>query len=133
MSLWTNKDRPSLAEDADDFANTPQGGAGSIWFGGVAVPAALVIYAVVCLVSDEVNLPSWRWGGGTLLVRGPAATSISVAWLALGLFLHFHYYWGLHAKLHRHSQLLKSLSLIVFIPCLLYGAVVASNILSWFQ
>lgn len=133
MSIWTNKDRPSFAEDVDNFGNPPAGGTGKMWWGGVAVAGALVIYALVCLVSGEITLPSGRGGGGSLHVKGPAATSISVAYMALGLFIHFHYFWGLHASLYRYSQTLKTLSLIVFIPCLLYGAVRASNLISWFQ
>jgi hypothetical protein len=49
----------------------------------------------------------------------------------LGMFIHFHYFWGLHSRLWRFSQSLKVASLVVFLPCFIYGVALAINLVSW--
>ena len=46
---------------------------------------------------------------------------LAVAYIAVGAFFHFHYFWGLSERLSRFSQFTKVLSILVFLPSLLYA------------
>ncbi|MDB6138981.1 MAG: hypothetical protein JWO94_2053 [Verrucomicrobiaceae bacterium] len=57
---------------------------------------------------------------GSIELGGDAATALACAYVALGAFCHFHWFWGLHARLWEHAQTLKTLALLVFLPCFLF-------------
>jgi hypothetical protein len=58
---------------------------------------------------------------GSSDIYGRPAIALNVAYIAGGLFLHFHYFWGLDERLCRHSQPLKTICLLILVPCLLYA------------
>ncbi|MEZ0275897.1 MAG: hypothetical protein ACAH88_13410 [Roseimicrobium sp.] len=118
MSLWTNKDRRTVLDDADSFAYTPSGGPAKKWIAGAILPALIVLYAVACLKSGETEIIGRR---GSVVARGPAAISLAVAYIAGGFFLHFHYFWGLSERLEPYAERLKIISLVVFLGGFLFG------------
>jgi hypothetical protein len=129
MGMWTNKDHRTIADDTDDFAHGPSGGPLKKWLAGIVVAGAIIIFGVAGLRSGEAILFSSR--NSDLYVAGPGATALNSAYIALGMFVHFHYFWGLDGSLWRFSQALKTVSLIVFLPCFLYGLWLAFNFASW--
>ena len=54
-------------------------------------------------------------------VTGPAATALGIAYVALGGFLHFRFFWELAPRLCRVADLGKGISLIVFLAALGYA------------
>jgi hypothetical protein len=129
--MWTNKEHRTVADDADDFGHGPSGGPLKMWLAGMGVAGPIVAYGIACVISGEATLLSRQ--NSNLHVTGEAATMLGIAYTALGLFIHFHYFWGLHRRLWRYSQALKVASLIVFLPCFLYGIFLALNLASWLQ
>ena len=98
MSLWTNKDHRTVLDDADSFAHAPSGGRLKQWLAGAVLPLFILAYGIACLTSGETEI----FGrGGHAVARGAAATSLAVAYIALGLFLHFHFFWGLASGWNR--------------------------------
>jgi hypothetical protein len=131
MGLWTNDLRRHCARDVEFFAQPPTGTVVKRWFGGILVPGLVLLYGVGCVVSGEAWMP--QKGSNDLIVTGTAAASLGAAWVALGLFCHFHFFWGLHERLNRFSQGLKMASLIVFLIFFLYGVVRGSHFDSLFH
>lgn len=118
MGFWTDKDHRTHADLVDDLAHGPGGGSGTKWFAGVALALLPILYGLVCLERGWTSLP----GSGTraMQLRGTEGVTLACVYLAGGLFLHFHFFWGLHPRLYRYSQGLKILCLMVLIPCLGY-------------
>lgn len=131
MNRWIHRDHSTSEENLIDLAQQPSGGPTQKWFGGIAVPALIIGYGIWCLYTGETILIVRRQTD--LRVTGTAATALSTAYVAFGLFLHFHYCWGLHDRLWRYSQALKIISLLIFLPCFLYGVALAINLASWLQ
>lgn len=118
MSLWTNKDHRTALDDADSFAYTPSGGRLKQWLAGGVLPLFIWLYGIACLTSGETEI----FGkGGHAVARGPAATAFAMAYLALGCFLHFHFFWGLSERLEPYAERLKIVSLCVFLGGFLFG------------
>jgi hypothetical protein len=59
--------------------------------------------------------------GSHLELHGIAAVSLAVAYIAVGAFAHFHWFWGLHHRLQQFSDVGKLLSLVVFLPSFGYA------------
>jgi hypothetical protein len=47
-------------------------------------------------------------------VQGWEAVLLAIAYMALGAFLHFHFFWGRHPRLPSWSSRLKKAALLVF-------------------
>ena len=45
-------------------------------------------------------------------VAGPAATSLGMMFVCLGLFAHFHWFWSHHETLHGYAEIGKLLSAV---------------------
>lgn len=118
MSFWTRNVRQADADLADDLSHAPAGGGVKRWLLGLGLALLPFGYGLQCLQSGHARFFGTR--GTHLELQGASATSLAVAYLALGVFLHSHYFWGLHPRLHPWSPLLKLLSLLVFLPCLSY-------------
>ncbi len=116
-SIWTSKNHRTVFDDAEDLAYGPSGGPMKQWIMGVIISSVPVIYGIYCLKRGYATL----WGSRGLSSRfeGSAGVSLAIAYIALGAFLHFHYFWGLSDRLWRFSQALKAVSLLVFIPSFL--------------
>jgi hypothetical protein len=55
------------------------------------------------------------------VLTGDAATSLAIAYLAIGCFIHFHYFWGLSDVLWPYSQTLKLVPLVIAAPAFIYA------------
>ncbi|RBP44306.1 hypothetical protein DES53_104125 [Roseimicrobium gellanilyticum] len=118
MSLWTNKDRRTHQDDADAFAYDPNGGGLKQWLVGAVLPFFMVLYGITCLSSDQTDI----FGpDGRTVAYGTAATGLVVAFIALGCFLHFHFFWRLNERLEPYAARLKSVSLLVFLGGFLFS------------
>ena len=54
-------------------------------------------------------------------MKGDAGFWLAASYIAIGAFMHFHYFWGLSERLWRFSQFAKVSALLVFLPCFLYA------------
>jgi hypothetical protein len=86
---------------ADQLEGPPQGSGWTKWIGGV-------FFAL---------LPGI--GGIVAITRGRIA--VGAFFISLGLFVHFHYFWGLHPKLCALSGLGKNVAALGMIVPILYG------------
>ena len=107
------------ADGFDDLAYGPSGGRGKQWFVGVVVAALPVIYGIYSIQRGWTTL--FGSGREDARISGDAALWMSVAYIAFGAFLHFHYFWGLIEGLWRYSQGLKTVALLVVLPAFVWG------------
>jgi len=83
-----------------------------MWIGGIGVALIPIGYGVYCLYSGHAHL--LRRHGPVLDVQGWEAAVLASAYIALGAFFHFHFFWGRHARLHIWSPRLKKAALLIF-------------------
>lgn len=112
MGFWTNRNYRTGFDDAEDLACSPTGGPIKMWLMGVGVALIPLIYGVHCLFSGHAILFGHQ---GDMDVTGPAATALAIAYIAVGVFIHAHWFWGLLPKLTLISYLLKYTAVLVFI------------------
>ncbi|MEI7729285.1 MAG: hypothetical protein WCO56_06920 [Verrucomicrobiota bacterium] len=118
MGFWTNKVHRTAFDDAEDLAYAPSGGRLAMWLLGVGFALLPFGYGVWCLFTGHACF--FGRGSSSLDLEGPAAVALAIAYLAVGVFIHAHWFWGLHPKLEPMSCLLKLLSVLVFIGCFGY-------------
>jgi hypothetical protein len=111
--------RISAFDDAEDLAYGPSGGPLKQWLAGAVLAAIPFVYGIVCIHCGHTTL--FGRYGNNLDVTGVAGFWLAVAYIALGSFLHFHYFWGLSGRLWKFSQAGKIFSALVFVPTLLYA------------
>lgn len=113
MGFWTNKEHRTAFDDAEDLAYAPSGGPLSMWLLGVGLALVPLSYGVRCLSNGHTRF--FGRHGSHLDLTGSAATALAIAYIAVGVFIHAHWFWGLHAKLEPWSYVLKVLSVLVFL------------------
>jgi hypothetical protein len=93
------------------------------WLGGVGLALVLVSYGVYSLISGHAILPGYVGDvpGPDLDVYGPAAIALAVAYIALGVLMHLHWFWGSQPRLHLVRAVVECLALAVFIAALGFG------------
>ena len=101
-------------EDAEDLVSSPW----KMWGLGVAAALLPIAYGARCIVWGRAP---FLGNGGPMWVTGPAATALGIAYVALGGFLHFRFFWELAPRLCRVADLGKGISLIVFLAALGYA------------
>ena len=107
----------TIADDVDDFAHGPSGGRTKKWIAGAVLPLLPIVYGIVSWYRGTTSLPG---RGSSLELIGLEGSILSLAYIAIGAFVHFHYFWGLDDRLHRYSEGVKIASLCVFLPTVLY-------------
>jgi hypothetical protein len=120
MSIWTNHPCRADADGADSLAYGPSGGPLKRWLAGVGVALLPIVYGIHCLWTGHAVLPGRH--RVSLETSGSTATALAIAYLALGAFIHFHYFWGLHRRLYGWSELLKVLAVLALLGSLGYAA-----------
>lgn len=123
-SIWTRRTHRTAFDGAEDLAYGPSGGRAKQWIAGAILAYLPIIYGIHCIQRGHTTL--FGRGSSETLV-GSAGISLAIAYISIGAFLHFHYFWGLSDRLWRFSQALKVSSLLVFLPaflCALYLAFV---------
>ena len=126
MGFWTNKPRRTVFDDAEDLGSEPSGGPFKMWLLGVGLALIPLGYGVRCLFTGHAHFFG-RYSSG-LDLSGPAGTALAIAYISVGAFVHFHYFWGLHPRLLGLSPLLKLLALLVFLVsfgCAIYQGLMA--------
>ena len=113
MGFWTNKQHRTALDDAEDLANAPEGGPLKMWLVGAGLALVPLCYGACGLWTGETTFFGGR--GGSLELHGPAAVAMSIAYISVGAFIHFHWFWGLHPRLRGWSQLFKTLAVLVFL------------------
>lgn len=118
-SIWMRDVRGEGPNAIDDLAYGPSGGRGKQWLAGVVVAAVPVIYGIYSIQRGWTSL----FGSGKVdaKITGDAALWMSVAYIAFGAFLHFHYFWGLSERLWRYSQGMKTVAMLVVVPAFGWG------------
>lgn len=113
MSFWTRNPYEVDVEVADSLSHSPSGGRIKMWLFGVCLALIPLGYGVRCLFTGHARFFGRR--GSHLDLDGTAAISLAIAYIAVGLFMHAHWFWGLHPRLFRFSPILKVLVLLAFI------------------
>lgn len=117
MSFWLRNPYEETTNDIDDFSNLPSGGPIKMWLLGVGLSLIPFIYGIRCFRKGEARL----FGrDDDLDLTGTSAISLAIAYLALGLFIHAHWFWGLHPRLYPFSPCLKGIALVVFVVSFFY-------------
>ncbi len=120
MSFWTRNPYETNAQVAGSLANSPSGGRAKMWLLGVALALAPIGYGIQCLATGHATLIGNR--GARLEVTGSAAVAMALVYIAVGLFIHAHWFWGLHPRLSPWSPVLKIPTLLTFLGASIYAA-----------
>ena len=113
MSIWTSNAHKSTTDAAETLSYSPSGGRAKLWLLGVGLALLPLGYGARCLFTGQARFFGRR--GSHLDLDGTAAISLAIAYIAVGVFIHAHWFWGLHPRLLRFSPILKVLALLVFI------------------
>ena len=84
-----------------------------MWLLGVGLAMVPSGYGVSCLVSGQARL--WGSNDSELDLNGSAAVGLAVAYIGVGAFIHFHWFWGLHSRLLQFSQVFKTIAVVAFL------------------
>ncbi len=96
----------------------PSSGRREKWIGGIGVALIPIIYGIYCLYTGHSHVP--RRHHGFVDLQGGDAVAAAIAWIALGAFMHFKYFWGRHPRLGAWSGRLESAAMLVFIAGWIY-------------
>lgn len=108
-----------MLDDAENFTYGASGTPVKQWLAGVLLAAVPFIYGIVCIHRGHTAL--FGRGLNNLDVPGVAGFWLAIAYMALGAFIHFHYFWGLSTRLWQFSQAGKVLAALVFVPTFIYA------------
>jgi hypothetical protein len=122
-SIWTRRTHRTAFADAEDLAYGPSGGRAKQWIAGAILASLPIIYGIHCIQRGHTTLFGSRGSSENLV--GSAGISLAIAYISIGAFLHFHYFWGLSDRLWRFSQALKVSSFLVFLPAFFYALYLA--------
>lgn len=118
MGFWTNKQHRTGFDEAEDLAYPPSGGRVTMWLLGVGLALIPVGYGIRCLITGHAVLPGQN--DSALDVTGSTAVALAIAYIAVGVFVHAHWFWGLQPKRLIISNILKLLTVLVFLGSLGY-------------
>jgi hypothetical protein len=119
-SIWTREVRRNLLEDAENLANPPGGTPFKQWVSGIAVAAVPVAFGIICIDRGHTTFFG-RGHGNNFEAYGAGGFWLAVSYIALGAFVHFHYFWGLSARLCYYSQSLKVVAILAFLSAFFYA------------
>lgn len=117
MGFWTNKEHRTGFDDAEDLAYPPSGGRIKMWLLGVGLALIPVGYGVRCLLTGHALLIGRNSNPD---ITGSAAVALAITYIAVGIFIHAHWFWGLQPKLELVSYILKLLAVLLFLGSLGY-------------
>ena len=84
-----------------------------MWLLGVGFAFLPIAHGVHCLRTGHARFCGDN--DSKLDLQGSAAIALAVAFLAVGVFIHAHWFWGLHPRLEPFSGLLKVITALVFL------------------
>jgi len=106
------------ARVAGSLSESPSGGRLKMWLLGFLLALVPILYGMHCLWSGHTKLVGGR--GASLDLTGSAAVAMAIAYIAMGGYMHAHWFWGLHHKLEPLSPILKLLAVLAFLGGLGY-------------
>jgi hypothetical protein len=109
-----------LMHVAGALSGTTEAGPVKRWIYGLGGAGLLMAYGLWLLLSNWPPVVVIARGGR---VTGLAAVALSVAPMAFGLFLHFHFLWTPHERLWRVAGWGKTACAAILVLCLGYFAV----------
>ena len=118
-NIWIRKQRRTAFADAEDLTDFPTGGWIKQWLLGLALPSFIIFYGICCIRHGHTLVLGEH--GNSTIVTGNVGFSFAISYILIGLFMHFHYFWGLSRNLWRFSYALKSLTVIGFVLSFLYA------------
>lgn len=118
MSFWTRNPHEIDAEVADSLAHAPSGGRVKMWLLGFGVAILPVYYGIRCLQTGHTKL--FGQNGSDLDLTGSPAVATAISYIAFGVFIHAHWFWGLHPKLEPFNPVLKVPAVLAFLGGLGY-------------
>ncbi len=83
-----------------------------MWLLGVGLALIPLGYGVHCLFTGHSRFFGRR---SHLDLDGSAAFALAVAYITVGVFIHAHWFWGLHPRFELFSYVLKVLAVLVFL------------------
>ena len=114
MGFWFNKEHRTGLDDAEDLAYAPEsGGRVKMWLLGIGLALIPIIYGTYCLITKHATL--FGKHRSHLELTGSSATSLAIAYISIGVFIHAHWFWGLHSKLEYLSYPLKLICVLIFL------------------
>lgn len=116
MCLWTDKKCKKNADDDGFLSSAPSREIIKAWLAGVGIALIPLVYGIHCLIAGHTHLFGRRHGH--LDLDGSAAVSLAIAYIAIGAFFHFHWFWGLHSRLESYSNPFKIFAAIIFLVSL---------------
>ncbi len=118
MSFWTRNPYEADAELADSLSHSPSGGRVKMWLLGVGLALLPISYGIYCLHTGHAILPGQN---SKLDVTGSGSVALAIAYIAVGVFIHAHWFWGLYPKFEWLSPILKVVATLVFLGGLGYA------------
>jgi len=118
MSFWTRNPHEIDAKVADSLSHSPSGGRVKMWLLGFGLALVPIYYGIRCLQTGHTTFVGSR--GLHLDLTGSSAVAMAIAYIAVGVFIHAHWFWGLHPKLEPFSPILKVPAVLVFLGGLGY-------------
>jgi hypothetical protein len=110
LSTWL-PDLLPLPHSIDALLDShPVGGPAQVWLIGVGLASLLIYFGLDCALSARAVL------GTTMFhreVQGLPAVSYGIGWIAVGMFIHFHYFWTRCGSLRRYSRRAKFVSVVI--------------------
>lgn len=88
------------------------------WLAGVLLAGWPIGYGILSLSRGKTALLGRSFNE---VLTGDAAISLAIAYIAIGCFIHFHYFWGLSEVLWPYSQTWKLVSLVIAAPAFIYA------------
>jgi hypothetical protein len=118
MSFWTRNPHEGDAKLAESLSHAPSGGRLKMWLLGVGLALIPIYYGIRCLQAGHATFFGSR--GAHLELTGSEAVAMATAYISIGVFIHAHWFWGLHPRLEALSPILKVLATLVFLGGLGY-------------
>ncbi len=118
MSFWTRNPSETDAEVAESLSHSPSGGRVKMWLLGVALALLPLGYGIHCLWTGHTTF--YGSHAARLDLTGSEAAAMAAAYIAVGVFIHAHWFWGLHSRLEPFSPILKVLAIATFLGGLGY-------------
>ena len=95
---------------ADLIEARSRGGAPTMWIGGVALALLPLTYGIGCILTRRGEFGTLLWNSE---LEGFGAIALGIGWIGVAMFLHFHFFFGLHPTLEAYSRRGKSVALVV--------------------
>ncbi len=84
-----------------------------MWLLGVGLALVPIGYGLRCWQTGHATLFGSR--GSRLELTDSSAVAMAIAYIAVGVFIHAHWFWGLHPRLEPFSPIIKVVASLAFL------------------